>query len=191
MKRLRRACRPADAACGGRRGADADQQLRACHLFNGASRLVVETDSIGGFSQRDFTQQAQILFHKEISSCALRLFLPVNLSFFKSAEQFVRFHVHKLDLVGAFKDCIRHSLLNLNLCNVFDDVVETLNVLNIDRGKHIDSGVKQFLNILIPLAVSDAFGIGMRKLIDQNKLRFAGERRVEIKFVQRHAAIGD
>ena len=57
-------------------------------------------------------------------------------------------------------------------------------MLDVDRRIYIDARGQKLLNILVPLAVAAGFRIGVGKLINQDKLRRAFHRLVQIKLTQ-------
>jgi len=50
-----------------------------------------------------------------------------------------------------------------------DDVVEAVEVLNVQRGQHIDARVEQFLDVLPALGVARSRDIGVRDFVDQDE----------------------
>ena len=57
-------------------------------------------------------------------------------------------------------------------------------MLDIDRCVNINSGIQQFLNILITLGVPTSFHIGMGQFVHQNQLRFSLQRTINIKLTE-------
>ena len=64
-------------------------------------------------------------------------------------------------------------------------------MLHIDGGVYIDSGLKQFFHILIPLCVPASWSIVVSQFIYQNELGLALKGLIQIKFFERDAAIVD
>ena len=57
-------------------------------------------------------------------------------------------------------------------------------MLHIDGGVYIDSGLKQFFHILIPLCVPASWSIVVSQFIYQNELGLALKGLIQIKFFE-------
>jgi hypothetical protein len=64
-------------------------------------------------------------------------------------------------------------------------------VLDVERGRDVDAGVEQLLDILEAALVARARGIGVGELVEQEKLRLAGQRGVEVELGNGDAAVQD
>ena len=64
-------------------------------------------------------------------------------------------------------------------------------MLNVERGPNIDAGGKKLLNVLPSLGMPAFRSVGVSKLVDDDQLRLARQRGVEIEFLDRAAAILD
>jgi hypothetical protein len=49
-------------------------------------------------------------------------------------------------------------------------------VLDVERRIDVDAGIEQLLDVVPALRMTRAFGVGMRKLVDENERRAALER---------------
>ena len=64
-------------------------------------------------------------------------------------------------------------------------------MLNVYRCIYVDAGPQQLLHILIALAVAAALGVGVGKLVNQDELRCAFDRAIQIEFMQGDALMAD
>ena len=108
----------------------------------------------------------------------------VNLPVLQALSQFLRRNVYQLHLSGIIKNIVRDSFIYPHMGNGCHDVMKALQVLHIDRGVHVDSGVQQLNHILVALFVTAALGIGMGQLIHQNQIRPSHKGRIQVKFLQ-------
>ena len=74
---------------------------------------------------------------------AAGLLRNVDLAFAKPFDQIVGRKIDQFDFGGRREHVIRHGLANLDAGNLFDDVVEALQVLNVERGVDVDAGVQE------------------------------------------------
>ena len=65
----------------------------------------------------------------------------------------------------------------LDAADPLHHVVERLQVLDVDRGDHVDAGVEQLVDVLPALLVPAAGDVGVRELVDQRHRRAAGPAR--------------
>ena len=139
--------------------------------------------------QGKFPQGSQGLNGKEVGARALRRIIPVDISTGQTLQQLCRFNIHQFYLIRLIEHGIRDALAHRNAGNGGDGIIQALNMLDIDRRVHIDSGIQQLLHILIPLGVPAAFGIGMGQLVHQNELRLAFQRAVNIKLPETPSSV--
>ncbi|MNE19433.1 hypothetical protein D3C80_1125130 [compost metagenome] len=64
-----------------------------------------------------------------------------------------------------------------------DHVVQAFQMLDIDGGQHVDTGVQQLFHILPALRMARTVGVTVRQLIHQDQCRVACQRGIEIKFL--------
>jgi len=98
-------------------------------------------------------------------------------------------HVLQLDLVGGPHDRVGHRLALRHAGDLLDDVVDRLQVLDVDRGDHVDPGVEQLLDVLPPLGVARPGHVGVRQLVDQRHPRAPGQDRVDVHLLEGGAAV--
>ncbi len=63
-------------------------------------------------------------------------------------------------------------------------------MLNVDRRHHVDAGVEQLEHVFIALAILAAGHVGVRQLVDDDRIGMAREDRVNIHLFQADAAVG-
>ena len=125
-------------------------------------------DRLRGTAQRHLAQRRQIGLGKEMAERPRRFLRDIDLAVFQPFDQFVGRDVHHLDL-GHLQNRVRYRLSYPNAGEGGDDVVQALHMLDIDGGVDIDTGIEQFLDILIAFGVAAAGRVGVGEFIDQNE----------------------
>jgi hypothetical protein len=64
-------------------------------------------------------------------------------------------------------------------------------MLNVERANHVNAGVQQLQNILIPLLVAAKWSVRMRQLIDNCHLRVSPKDCIEVHLLNRNALVLD
>ena len=118
--------------------------------------------------QGDLPQSGQVFHSKEWDGCLLLLILPADTAAGYAFQQLRWLDVHQFHLVRLVKHGIRDALLHRNTGNGGNGVVQALDILDIDRGIHVDAGAKQLPNILVALGMAAACGIGVGQLVHQD-----------------------
>ena len=113
----------------------------------------------------------------------------VDFSLLEPLDQIVGRQINQFDRIGAIEHGVGHRLAHADVRDLRDDVIETLDVLNVDRGVDVDAAGHQLFDVEIALRVAAAFGIGVREFVDQNDLRPAGNDGVEIHLLKRLAFV--
>ena len=140
-----------------------------------------QIDPVRTAPQSNFTQSSQIFYGKKTDCCTFRMIFPINLSACHALQQFRRFNIHQLHLIRLIKNRIRYTLLYQTSGNRSNGIVQAFNMLNIDCRVNIDSGIQQFLYILITLGMPTALRIGMSQFVHQNQLWLLFQRTINIK----------
>ena len=146
-------------------------------------------DALGRRAQRELAQRDQVALAEEILRGVPRLVGHVDLALGKALEQFVGRQIDELDFVGAGEHAIGHGLAHVDAGDLRDDVVQAFEMLHVDRRVDIDAGGEQFLDVLPALGMARAGMVAVRELVDDEQLRLARERAVEIEFGQYDAAM--
>ena len=118
-----------------------------------------------------------------------RLGPPIDFPLPEAFQQVRRLQVHHLHLVGRVKHIVGHPLGHGNARDGGHHVVEALQMLDVHRGVHIDPRPQQLLDVLIPLGVAAAGGVGVGQLIHQQQLGVAGQGTVQVKLLQGDALV--
>ena len=153
--------------------------------------LHLRVHPLGGPPERQLAQRDQIALAEEVVDRFLGLLRDVDLAFFEALEEIIRRQVDQLDLVGALEHRIGHRLADDHAGDLRDEIVQALDVLDVQRRVDRDAGVQQLEDVLPPLGVARARGIGVRQLIDQDHGGAAGQRRIEVELLRawsRHRA---
>ena len=119
-----------------------------------------------------------------------RLVRHIHLARFQPLDQFVGRQVDDLDL-GIVEHGIGHGFAHPHPREACHDVVETFDVLDVERGQYVDAGVAQLLDILPALRVAAAGGIGVREFVDQRDGRLAHQHGVDVEFIEPVRAVDD
>ncbi len=159
--------------------ADANKDALACRprALDGAGLHLGEqllVHALGGATQSEFAERGKICRRKEILKRAFGLLGNVDFAFLQALNQIVRCEVDQLDGVGTIEDGVRHRLAHTHTRDLCDHVIETFDVLDVDRGIDVDAVAHQLFDIEIALGVAAAFDVGVRKFIDRARSAAAG-----------------
>src|SRR5215472_9661275 len=175
----------ADQTTGARGLADANENPlagwpRAGDRVCAHMREQLLVNALGGAPQRELAQGGQVSLRKVVPDRALGLLRDINLPFAQALDQIFRGKVDDLDIIGLVEDAVGHRLPHADPRDAGDDDIEAFDVLDIERGKDVDAGRDQLLDIDIALWMPTAWGVGVGELVDQHELRMALEDRVQI-----------
>ena len=171
----------------------AHQQATA-HRRRGLTELAIALGQIvidvgGGGLHRQFAQGHQVgLGEERIDGCP-GLFRHVDLAVAQALEQFAGRQVDQQQFVGFLQHPVRKGFTHLHTGNPAHLIVQTFQMLDVDRGEHIDAGVEQFLNILPALFMAATGGVAVGQLVHQHQLGLGGEQAVEVHLFKHHAAV--
>lgn len=156
--------------------------------------LLVHT--LRGPAQRKLTQGGQISGDEVVLSGALGRFAEVHLSFLQALNEVLGREIDQLDILGAVQDRVRHGLVDTYPRNASDDIVQTFQMLNVQRRINIDAGSQQLFDIHVSFGVSASFSVCVCKLIDEHKLGLALKNCIQVHLGEhasfvRDALLGD
>ena len=139
--------------------AHAHQQAlaRGPDIADGALAAVVAhvfIDTICRAAQGQLAQCQQIALAKEVARGPLGLLQRIDLARLEALEQLLGRDIDDDDLVGIVKDMVGHGLMDLYAHNAAHHIVEAFQVLNVERGPHLDTRLQQLLHILPALGVA-------------------------------------
>ena len=147
-------------------------------------------DGLRGAAQRQFAQRGEVRFRKEMPQRPRRFMRDIDLARFQPLDQFIGRQIDHFDL-GIVEDRVGHRLAHPHPGEAGDDVVEALDMLDVERGQHVDAGVAQLLDVLPALRVAAAGGVGVRQFVDQGDRRRPDEHRIDIEFIEPVRAMFD
>src|SRR6266436_5147451 len=122
---------------------------------------------------------------------ALGLLRHIDLALAQALDQIFGREIDDLDIVRLVEDAVGNRFPHADPGDPGDDVVQALDMLDIERGKHIDPGGNDLLDIEVAFGVTAAGGVGVGELVGKNELRPALEDRVEIHFGQQVTLVLD
>jgi hypothetical protein len=138
-------------------------------------------DLVGQPQQGELAQRGQVRGTEIVGQRGVDLFRAVDVAMRHPAAQRLWGDVDQLDLLGAAHYLIGHGLALRDPGDLLDHVLQRLQVLDIHRGQHRDPGGEQFLDVLPPLGVAGAGGVGVRQLVNHRHRRAARQHRVEVE----------
>ena len=141
-------------------------------------------------TQGQFAQRGQISNAEKTVLRGGGAFGQINFSRREPRAQFVRRQIHQLEF-RIRQRRVRHGLVNRHAGDLRDGLGAAFEVLDVERGENVNARIEQFQHVLITLRMTRFRRVGMRELVHENQLRFAGERGIQIKFTQLNAAIFD
>ncbi len=142
-----------------------------------------------GGLHRQFAQGGEVGLGEKRIDRRPRLFRHIDLAVAQALQQFPGRQVDQQQFVGLLQDPVGQGLAHLHPGDPAHLVIEAFQVLDIDRGEHVDTGGQQFLDILPALHMATVGGIAVGQLIDQHQFRPGLEQTVEVHFLQHHATV--
>jgi hypothetical protein len=152
-------------------------------------------DSIGHTPQGKLAQSNQVRLAEETLDGGGRLLGHIDLARFQACDQILRRQIDELDLIGFIENPVGNRFALAHAGDLRHQIVETLEVLDVDRGPDVDALIEQLLDILPTLGVTrrriafDAIGVG--QLIDDQNGRPSFQSRIEIELAPHRAPIFD
>ena len=140
-------------------------------------------DALGRPPQCQLAQRSQIPRREIMLQRPFGLRGDVNLALFQPLNQIVRREVDELNRIGTIKDKVRNGLSDTHMRDLGDHIVETLDMLDIDRGVDVDAAGEQLLDVEVALRMATTRRVGVGEFIDQRDPRMARDQRVEIHFL--------
>ena len=148
-------------------------------------------DPVGRAAEREFAQRGQVAGGEEILGRAPRRLGHIDLALVQALNELVRRDVDQDDVGRLLKHAVGHRLAHDDAGDARDDVGEAFEMLDVERRPYVDAGVEQLLDVLPALGMA-AFGrVGVSELVDDDQLRLALERRVDVELADGVAAVVD
>ena len=142
--------------------------------------LEVLLDLVGEPQQRDLTERREVADPEVVGERRVDAVGRVHVAVRHPPAQRLRCHVDQLDLLGGAHDLVGDRLLLLHAGDAFDDVVDRLEVLDVERRDHVDPGVEELFDVLAALRVPRARDVGVRELVDEHHRRLPRQDRIEV-----------
>ncbi len=192
-------CQPprvADDLAGMRPGIEAYQ-----HAFSGRSHfsnpmlghvlLELFFRLLGGAPQRQFAQRRQVPLAEEIIQCRLDAVGRIDVAMPHALAQGIGRDIDQLHLVGLVQDPVGQRLAHAHTGDTRHQVVQALQVLDIERGDHVDACIQDLLDILVALDMPGAWNVGVGQFIDQHHFGMPRNNGLGIHLFERYPAVGD
>jgi hypothetical protein len=185
---------PADQHVAGRRpGHGDDDALAGLPRLGDAVALAVllerVVDAVGDPEQGELPQGGQVAGPEVVGERGADLLGPVDVAVGHAAAQGLGRLVDHLDLVGGAHHVVGDRLPLPDPRDALDDVVERLEVLDVERGDHLDAGVEQLGDVLPALGVPAAGDVGVGQLVDERHLGPPGQHGVDVHLLEHRAAV--
>ncbi len=113
-----------------------------------------------------------------------RLFRHEDFALAQPFDQVFGRQIDQLDLVGLFQHLIGQGLAYADAGDARDDVVQTLQMLDVQRRIDVDAGFQNVLDVLVAFGVATARRIGVGDVVDQRQLGPAGQHRVDVQLLR-------
>ncbi len=120
-----------------------------------------------------------------------RLVGQIDLALLQAFDQLARRDVDQHDVVEPVEHRIGHGLGHAHAGDAQHHVVEAFQMLDVDRGPHVDAGIEQFDHVLPAALVAAARRVAVRQLVHQHQGRLARQQRVQVHLLQHPALVLD
>src|SRR5262249_34867919 len=115
-------------------------------------------------------QCRQISLREVVPDRTLGLLRHIDFTFTQALDQISRREVDDLDIIGLIEDTVGHGFAHAYPGDAGDDVVETLDMLNVERREDVDAGGDQLFDIEIALGMPASRRVGVGQLVDKYEL---------------------
>src|SRR5262249_55204660 len=145
----------------------------------------------GGGAKGQLSEGDEVPLAEEAANGLPGLLRNVDLPVLKAADEVVGRQVHELDLGRLLQDRVGDRLPRRYLRHARNDVVQTLEMLDVQRRVDVDARVEKLRDVLPALGVARAGSVGVSQLVNQEEGGPADERGVEVELAKGRAAILD
>jgi hypothetical protein len=153
--------------------------------------LEVLVDPVGHPQQRQFAQRGEVAGPEVVGQGRVDLVGLVDVAVRHPPAQSLGRHVDQLDLVRTPHHLVRHGLPLPYARDRLDDVPQRLQMLDVDRGDHVDPGRQQLLHVLPALGVAGAGDVGVGEFVHEGDLGVSGEDGVDVHLGEDPAAVAE
>ena len=109
---------------------------------------------LGGEAQRHFAEGGEVALLEKILRRRGRAVAEIDLAPGESLAELPSGKIHQRDLVGEIQHAVRHGLAHLDAGDLRDGLGATFDVLDVERGEHVEARVEEFEHVLIALRVA-------------------------------------
>lgn len=153
--------------------------------------LEVFVDPVGDPEQGQLAQGGQVAGAEVVGEGGVDPVRLVYVAVGHPAAQCLWRHVDQFELVGPADDLVGHGLALSHTGYRLDDVTERLQVLDVDRGHHVDAGLEEFFDVLPAFGVAGARHIGVCQFVHQGDGGGALQDRVDVHLGEDGGAVLD
>src|SRR3984893_4556237 len=114
----------------------------------GAIGLNVIFDTIGGAAQLKLAQSHEVALAEEISRSPFDLLRHVDLARLEACQQLVGRNVEQAAIAGPAEKRTGDGFPHADAGDAANDVVQALQMLDVERRKHVDSDIQQLADVL-------------------------------------------
>jgi len=155
----------------------------------GAVPLRVAGQLGGQPQQGKLAQHGQVPDPEPAAQRRFRFPRRVDVAASHPVTQSLRRQVHQLDLMRRADDRIRHGLPERGAGDLLDYVGQGIQVPDTDGRDHVDTRLKQVLDVLPPRGVTPAWHVAVCELIHQCHLGPAGQHRGDVHLLRHRAPV--
>jgi hypothetical protein len=153
--------------------------------------LQLVVDPAGHPQDGQLAQGAQVAGAEVVGQRGVDALGRVDVAVGHAAPQRLGSHVDQLDLLGGPHHLVGDRLARPHAGDALDHVGDRLEVLDVERGDHVDARVQQHLDVLEALGVAGAGDVGVGQLVHQRHLGPAGQHCVEVHLRQHRPPVLD
>lgn len=149
----------------------------------------LRVDPIRRAPQRQFAQGQQVALAKKVLCGALRLRAEIDLAVLQTLQQIVGRQVDHHHVMGVIKHVVRYGFAHANADDAADQIIQTFQVLDVERGPYIDTGAEQFFDVLPAFGMPRARRVAVGQLVHQQYGGLPAQRGVEVEFAERKIVV--
>ncbi|MNI41835.1 hypothetical protein D3C73_960990 [compost metagenome] len=138
---------------------------------------------------RQFTQGREIGLGEEGIDGRPRLLRNIDLAIAQTLKQLAGRQVDQQQFKGLLQHPVRQGFAHLHASDAADLIVEAFQMLDVDRGEHVDAGGEQFLDVLPTFGMTTAGRIAVGQFVHQHQFRLRGEQAIQVHFFEHHATV--
>ena len=147
------------------------------------------TEALGDLSQGQLAQHRELVGLEEVLKRTPHFFLGVDLPCAQALQQILHGQIEVHDLVCLLEEGVRHRLSDLHVGRLFDQILETLEVLDVEGADDADARVEQVAGILVAFGVPGSRNIRVGDFVHDRDLRMTGEDGIQIHLFDLEAPV--